>query len=96
MQNLCYVLHNSVNLEAMKADRCTEPCHIKLLPDVGMAKSFPKSDSVLQPENVDQIVCYRIHLLNFGQCVKDLYNYVACTLDFVLVILLCWVSKGSN
>ena len=51
-----YVMSNifSVNFEAMKANWCTEPSCIKMLPDIGMVKRI---QSVWKPANVD-LSCY--------------------------------------
>ena len=44
----------SVNVDVNKAGRYTEPSHIKMLPDVGMVKVYPKC--VLKAANVDRVV----------------------------------------
>jgi len=44
----------SGNVEDNKADRYTEPSCIKMLPDVGMVKVYPKC--VLKAANVDTVV----------------------------------------
>ena len=41
-------------VEVNKADRYTQPGHIKMLPDVGIVKVYPKC--VLKAANVDRVV----------------------------------------